>query len=229
MYEQTTTWTDVNDQLSTFIDDEDEDKYETAQRVTAWNWAQRELAIQHTPRQCMTTQLTVESGSRSAKLPPDAIDIWKIYDSDYSRWWRKMPTPREGATRYDDADMNQYWAWGGTLYLEREVKASEIGNLTVYYWGYWPEIAYQVNDEASTTVIVQEEILVPPWAILPLCHLTAAIVLQPLAIQAARRRDFNIRIDSGRPTDNSRAIQAREHLYWWNTLLGSKPPRYGYG
>jgi len=228
MYKQTTTWDDIDDQLGVFLDDEDGEKYSVSQRVTAWNWAQRELAIQHTPRQCVTSDLTVEAGSRSATLPPDAIDIWKIYDSTNSRWWRKMPTPREGATRYDDADLNQYWMWGGTLYMERNVTTSEAANLTAYYWGYWAEIAYEISD-AGSTVFIQKEVEMPPWAIFPLCHLTAAIVLTPLAIQAARRRDFNIRIDSGRPIDNSRALQAREHLYWWNSLLGTKPPRYGYG
>lgn len=227
MQEQTTTWDDVDEQLGIFLDDEDGDKYETAQRVIAWNWAQRELAIQHTPRQCVIDELTVEAGSRSATLPADAIEIWKIYDADYQRWWRKMPTPRDGAVRYDDDNMNQYWSWGGKLYMEREVSATEAKNLIVYYWGYWPEVVYETI--SSTVTVVQEEILVPPWATFALCHLTAAIVLTPLAIQAARRRDFNIRVDSGTPIDNSRAQQAREHLWWWQELLGSKLPRYGRG
>jgi len=73
-------------------------------------------------------------------------------------------------------------------------------------------------------VITEDKILVPRWAEAALVHLTTAFCLQPQAVEAAKTRQWNIKIDSGRPTDNSRAVQARELLWWYNMLVGAYPP-----
>lgn len=224
---QTITWEELDLKLDLFLDDEldEEDEessktYSLPQRIDAWNWSQRLLAL-HSPRQ-RESELTADAGKRSAILPPDFLAVWRIYDSDRQRWLRQMENPGAGAVRYVDDELAQFWVWGSQLKFERTV---EIGSsdLTLYYWAYWPEIEYKLSDDDY--IILANEILVPAWSVLALCHLTAATCLQPGALQAARIRQWNIRVDSGRPTDNSRAQQAREHLWWWHAILNGVPPR----
>lgn len=224
---QTTTWEELDLTLDRFLDDElDEEDVESVKiysvphRVDAWNWSQRILAL-HTPRQREAT-VTAKTGERSAVLPPDFLAVWRIHDSDREKWLRQMGSPQTGSVRFTDDELPQYWVWGGELYLERTV---EIGSddLKLYYWAYWPEIEYKFSEDDY--IILANKVLVPPWSILALCHLTAATLLQPGALQAARIRTWNITVDSGRPIDNSRAQQAREHLWWWHTLIKDVPPR----
>ncbi len=224
---QTTTWEVLDLLLDRFLDDEldEEDEestkiYSIPHRIESWNMSQRMLAL-HSPRQRQGT-VTVDVGERSAILPPDFLAVWRIYDSDRKKWLRQMANPRTGSVRYDDDELDQYWVWGGRLYFERTVDI-DTEDLTFYYWAYWPEIEYEFKEDSY--IILPNEVLVPPWATLAVCHLTAATLLQPGALQAARIRTWNITVDSGRPIDNSRAQQAREHLWWWHAILNGVPPK----
>lgn len=223
MDRQTTTWEIVNRRLNIFLKDEvaeeGEQNYPMAQRVNAWNWAQRLLSF-HTPR-TRTTVLTIGSDGRSALLPPDFLGVWRIYDSDTQRWLREMPTQLESGIRYDEAELGQWWTWGGSLFLEM-TKAVDSEDLTLYYYAYYPEIV--VEELEGMSFHVEDKVLTPPWAELALCHLTAATCLVPGSLEAARLRQWNIRIDAGTPIQNSRAVQAREHLWWWNAILGMVAP-----
>lgn len=222
MDRQTTTWELVNTRLDAFLKDvevEGEWNYPPAHRVAAWNWAQRMLCY-HTPRTRSTT-LVIDSDGRSAILPSDFLGMWRVYDAETERWLRRMPMQIESGIRYQDAEMGQWWVWGGCLYLEM-TKTVGSTDLTMYYYAYYPEIVIEELD--GDTFHVESKILTPPWAELALCHLTAATLLVPGSLEAARLRQWNIRIDSGTPLQNSRAMQAREHLWWWKALLGVVKP-----
>ena len=215
------TWDEVNARLSLFLDDDGETKYTAPLRVWAWNAAQRVLAVHHSPRE-RTASLTMEDDERSAVLPDDFVAVWKIYDSDRRRWYSEY---KPGATykRSTDAELGQYWVWGNKLYFERSIDIDST-DATLYYAAYWPEITY--TEVEGEYVYPNDEVLVPNWAELPLTHLAAATCLQPGAIEAAKNRNYNLSvIDSGTPIQNSRAQQAREHLWWWVTLLGMVKPR----
>jgi hypothetical protein len=223
----TTSWDDVDTQLDVFLEDSltadqieegTAKKYSVPQRVDAWNWSQRQFAVQHTPRQVRFIP-AVDNGSRALVLPGDFLGIWRIYDSDANKWMREMRTPKTGGVRISDDSLSQYWVWGKTLYLEMDADASQM---VLYYWAYWPEVTYRL--ESSTYVILESDVIVPSWTVLPICHLTASVCLQPGAIQAARSRNYNIEVDSGRPVDNSRAQQAKEHWWWWQELLKKVAP-----
>jgi hypothetical protein len=224
MRAQTTTWEELDDRLDYFLSDFDADEdgnyiYAQPMRIASWNWAQRFVAL-HTPRS-RETGLAVETGLRSAILPSDFLAVYRIYDAGTARWMRPMRRPQPGVVRSDSAELSQYWVWGGVLHFERTVNLGDT-DITLYYWSYWPEVEYEVvNDEVEMT---HNEVLLPPWAILPCAHLTAANLLVPGAIQAARIRNWNIRIDSGVPTDNIRATQAREHLFWYEKLMAFVVP-----
>jgi len=220
-----TNWTDVNARLDEFLDDTGLDQagasatfeYAVQQRIAAWNWAQRML-VSHTPRQ-VTSVLTMNSDGRSAELPDDFYDVYRVLHLEDEIYLRPYGVPASGSRRAKTSENNYYWSWGRRLIFERDVTT---GDIELYYWAYWPEVEYRVDN--STVTILSQEIAVPSWAVLPLCHLTAATCLQPGAIQAARTRQWNIEVDSGNPVQNSRASQSQEHLFWWNALLSKVPP-----
>lgn len=228
MIDPTTQWAKIDLKLNVFLKDMPltqtgearERSYTQPQRLSAWNWAQRKLAM-HTPQEKIVYP-TIDADGRSAILPPDLLGIRQIYDADEKRWMRPKParSTKAGSIRYDDDDLAQFFLWGGKLYFEQEIDASHA--LTMYFWAYWPEVLYEMDGE--TLVLTQDKIFTPPWAELALCHLTAATCLIPGAIDAAIQRQYNIRIDSGTPLDNSRAAMAHEHVWWWNYLVDSVPP-----
>ena len=220
-----TTWTDINLRLNEFLDDTGLNQsgaattleYSASQRIAAWNWAQR-LLVSHTPRQ-VNSVLTIDSDGRSAELPDDFFDVYRVLHLEDERYLFPAKPPIPGARRSADSELDYYQIWGRRLIFERDITK---GDIELYYWAYWPEIEYRVENDDVT--VVTEEIAVPAWTILPLCHLTAATCLQPGAIQAARTRQWNIEVDSGNPVQNSRASQAQEHLWWWNALISKMTP-----
>ncbi len=219
----TTTWDEINDRLSLFLDDAGAATHPLPLRAASWNWAQRVYA-QHTAREC-ETDLVLDPDHRQALVPPDLMEVSAIYDHTNLRFWSPAHF-QQGGFRDDVTEEGfEYWTWGGKLHLER---CSIAGTkLTLYYYAYWPDVELEIQD--GQALPTQPDILVPDWAELPLVHLAAANVLQPMAIASARGREYNIMVDSGKPTDNARAQQAREHYWWWNELINRFPaqPRMG--
>lgn len=227
MQQQTTTWSQVLLELDKFLKDEPHadtgvrSAYPAQLRVFAWNWAQRYFAITHTPRQG-TEILTIDSDNRSAVLPEDFMAVWRIHEGDREEWMVPMPRPVQGQVFQYDKELAQYWTWGQVLMFTETVTSVTV---TLYYWGYWPEVAFTLDEENENIVVyTEEQIVVPPWAMLPLCHLTAATCLAPGALEAARSRQWNITVDSGNPVQNARAVQAKEHLTHYEWLIGRIPP-----
>lgn len=221
-----TTWTKVDRKLDLFLDDaerigadgEPKDRlFPIPLRVEAWNWAQRVLC-HHTPR-ALAVELVIESGKREAVLPSDLFAVEGIYDVDREKWWR--PTHfNPGDIRYLDDDLPEYWQFGGRLYLEDTIEYAS-GDLTLYYWAYWPEVEYDLGN------YTQEQIYTPRWAELALCHLTTATVLNPMEIFSSDINQYKIKVEAGTPLDNPRAQSMDFHLRWWNALLDLFPPARG--
>jgi hypothetical protein len=105
------------------------------------------------------------------------------------------------------------------LYLEQDVDSDD--ELTLLYYAYWPDVEVETLDGTST--VTSGEIIIPVWAEHPCLHLASAYCLQPKATQAADIRNWNITVDSGTPIQNSRAVHAREHLWWWEAILQRVP------
>lgn len=215
-----TTWDTIYSRLSVFLDDELNTEYGLQQRVDGWNSAQRMLAVQHTPRERVTS-LVLESDGRSASLPTDFLAIKAVYDADESRWWQSLRLPLEGGYRAVDEQSRVFWVHGNVLYLERDV--DENDDIDLLYYAYWPDVETETLN-GTLSVVNSTDVMIPLWAELPCLHLTAAFCLQPGAIQAADIRQWNISVDSGNPLHNVRAQQAREHVWWWDACLGRVPP-----
>jgi hypothetical protein len=218
-----TTWDVLNDQLSYFLSDVPKAggaayKHPLPLRLAAWNWAQRAL-VQHTARERIVSPLNVEPDGRSASLPDDLFQVALVYDAANSQNYAPMNFA-PGGYRSDSEDNPLYWVWGNVLHFETTV-ATE---LTLHYYAYWPEVTWRYKDEGQIELL-QDQISVPRWAELPLLHLTAAGVLEPMAIESSRNREYATKIDSGTPDDNARRTQAREHWWWYHELLGQHAPQ----
>lgn len=214
-------FSDVNGKLDTFLGDDSSEgkgRFSLALRVNSWNWAQ-DVFSAHTARE-MQVSLVIERDTRSAVLPPDFIQDAFLWASSTSSEKTYNKTRFSiGGTRSGWADNEGYWIWANKIYLDKVVTVTD--GLILYYWASWPNVTV-VND-AGMLKVQSGSIYVPQWATLPLMHLTAANVLEPEAIAAAMERTYNIMVDSGKPTDNSRAAQAREHWWWYTQLIGLHP------
>ena len=212
-------WDEVNTALGYFLDDTGASlSHSVPLRILAWNAAQ-DTFVNHTARE-RQVELTLKEDGRSVVLPDDYFEAAMLYDSTNQKFY--YPAKYQyGGYRDPEGDEYSVWTWGGNLYLGRQ--ATEAETTQLYYFAYWPKVTYTIADAVVT--ITEGDILVPRWAQPALLHLTAAYVLQPMAVSSARNREYNIMIDSGRPTDNARSAQAREHLFWYNELLGLHAPQ----
>jgi hypothetical protein len=213
-------WPPVNDKLDRFLGNEPEleGKYLRSEplRIDGWNWAQKMLTA-HTPME-KTMVLELEEDGRTAVLPTDFVRAYRIYDSGEERWWWPKRHWRPGDYRPDDDDSLMYWMWGGRLYFEYELNVDQT-EVVLYYQAYYPDVEYEVEDDGELT-LTQPSIYTPAWAEVPLMHLTAAHVLQPMEIASSNLNQYKIRVESGHPEHNPRAQSALFHLRWYETLLG---------
>jgi hypothetical protein len=213
-----TTWSAIDDMIQRMLDDPDGEEFTEQARIDSWNWAQRHF-VHHTPRQQIQTGLKMESDGRAVVLPSDFYEIGRLYDPVEKQWWQQQQWQPGGA--YDTTwESFTFTVWGGVLYLYDDV--SSDNSYELWYYAYWPDVEFRI--ESSVVVVTEDKVLVPRWAESALVHLAAAFCLNPQAVQAAKTRQWNIKIDSGRPTDNSRAVQTRELLWWYNALIGAYPP-----
>jgi len=212
------TWNEIDTRLSSFLDDTSDVKatWPTRQRIDAWNLAQSVLS-NHTARES-SAELAVDRNRRSAVLPGDFMEASMLYDPAAGMFYHQANF-HHGGVRWDDDENYTYWTWGSVMYLERSVSFSE--KLTLYYFAHWPSVEYSETGGAIT--VTKSDVLIPSWAELPLLHLTAGTLLQPHAVTSAMNREYNITIDSGKPIDNSRAQQSKEHFWWYAQLLALHP------
>jgi hypothetical protein len=224
------TWSTLNQKLSYFLDDRptagNDYQFPLPLRVEAWNWAQGVFCA-HTLRERSTT-LTMIADSRKASLPDDFEFVGMIYDAngELAPDYRNIYTQRrfvDGGLRMDTLNYNwAYWIWDNEVNFDKPM--SQTISVRMDYFARWPDVTYAIQYDGSVEM-VQDQVHIPKWAELPLIHLSASTILQPGAVQAAMSNEFRIKIDAGTPLDNPRAQQAREHVWWYNTLIGFHTPQ----
>jgi hypothetical protein len=208
--------------------DAEDRRFSLPLRIDAWNWAQKVL-VHHTPRE-QTATLTINSDGRSADLPSDFFDVHAMYDSDEEEWWQSMSIKPGGYRDDTDPDTSEYWTWGDTLYLEREL-GTDDDHLTLYYWAYYPEIEYTVGlsddgteENKEDITYSQSTVYTPRWSDTAMIHLCIAYCWQPGSIQASDINEWRIMVDAGTPMHNPRAAAAWDHYRWWNDLMAKVNP-----
>jgi len=217
-----TTWDALDKQLDYFLAEEkrtaDKRQFNSRLRIHAWNWVQGVFS-DHTARECLTT-VTMEKGGREIALPSDFLQMSMLYDPSQEIFYSQAKF-KYGGVRYDADEKYDYWEWGKVLHLGRTVGSAE--SLELYYYGSWPEVEF--SDDGSNITVIRGDVLVPDWAMLALMNLTAAVCLDPHAVTSAMNREYNIKIDSGTPTENSRSSQAREFYWWYSNLMSLHAPQ----
>ena len=223
------TWTKVNSKLDQFLDDAP--RYNAAGdlitplfvevlRIESWNWAQR-ILVHHTPR-ARTMSLVLEESEREAVLPDDFFALQGLYDADNERWWRPVDW-EPGDVRYADDDSERYWIFAGRLYLEKDVDVDST-DFTLYYWAYYPDVEYTVDDDGNVDAYKQDRIYTPRWVEPAMGHLTTVHCMMPKEVFASDINQYKIRVDSGNPMHNPRQQSALHHLDMWNRLISLFPP-----
>ncbi|KRT69454.1 MAG: hypothetical protein XU15_C0011G0136 [candidate division NC10 bacterium CSP1-5] len=217
-----TTWGTINDKLSYFLDDvtvtDVTPQHVTPMRIAAWNWAQDAFCA-HTARE-REQSLVIREGGRLADLPVDFFEMGMIYDPANSKIWAKRRFQEDGYRSETDQEL-AFWVWGNVLHLETPSSNRE---LVLHYYATWPAIEYRLDGDGNV-LVVQPEIYIPMWAEHPLSFLAGAFILQPQAVASSMNREYNIKLDSGTPVDNSRAAQAREMWNWYKNLIALHPPQ----
>jgi len=218
------TFSEINYRLNLFNTEPGQaPRFDIELRVAAWNWAQQQL-LAHTPRQ-RNVKLTIDTDSRSAVLPPDFFRADGIYDSSLSMWWRPMRR-HPGDIRYQDDDVPEFWTWGNVMRFEDNVEY-DSNRLELYYWAYYPAIEIDSIDEDGIPAYSQEQVYTPDQYEAALMHLTSAFCWTPYAASASDINEYKIRIDSGLPIHNPRLLAAREHLFWYQSIMDRFPPAIG--
>lgn len=215
-----TTWSAIETDLRRLLKDTSttasDQAFSTRDLVWAWNSAQRHFT-HHTPRQVIETTLVVGSDGRTATLPVDFYEMGRLYDPTSERWWEPMLWQPGG--HYDDTSSTYAYAiWGHELKLYDDVGSDN--SFELWYYAYWPDVVYN----ASASDVVEERILIPIWAECAVLHLAGALSLNPLAVESAKLRQWNIKIDSGTPVDNPRSEEAWDLYKWYTVLVAAYPP-----
>lgn len=156
-----------------------------------------------------------DTGGRSILLPQNFIRPMGLYDSDDDRWWWRY-NPTQGDIMFNDGDTSEFWLWGDRIYLMDKRSYSD-DDLTLYYYGYYPDITIQEDGDGYT--FPEEDVLTPDWAEVALLHLGTAFCWQPAAIEAAELNEYKLAVEAGTPVHNPRSLQAREHLYWYDQIV----------
>ena len=217
----TTTFTDINKKLSLLLDDMDAEQYawSLALRIESWNWAQRHF-VHHTPRR-RVADVVVDNDGRSTVLPHDFLFAEGLWDAGNERWWYPIESGRPGAKEYGSLDILEFWVWGERLFLEKSLQPG-YSDLKLYYFAYWPDVEYE-EAEDGTIYFTQQDVLVPKWAELPLCHLTIASCMVPGEIFASDLNQYKMRIEAGNPLQNPREKSAAWHYQTYLDLISEFP------
>lgn len=186
-------WSEILDRLHSLlgnragqVDDDD---------LLVWfNQAQRNFAIRHTASQNVEAY-DGDGSTLEFDLPEDFLADYAVYWNDEEEFLE--PADFKPGIRWDwDATddtyrQHGYILWPATKLTVFHAPETGVGNLKLYYWGLYTDVA------ALTDTIEP-----PVWSHEALLFYTLALSLVPTFQDTATIRQWNQRVDSGRPVDN---------------------------
>lgn len=179
-------------------------------------WACAEISM-HTAE--MKTYSFLVDGSKRYLLPSNRIgDLSKTTLLRYSERgkeyiglpYRRMPSQPQAAPSSDVA--RAYWEWPSGYVTLTFAPIVEVDKLELDYFGIW---SAPTHDDF--------ELHFPDWLEHPFCYLVAARAMDPQATQASMIRQWNTRLDSGNPEDNTLIQHARYLIGQAYRLLNQQP------
>lgn len=165
------------------------------ENLLAWfNQAQRNFAVRHTAPQ-KTVLFDGDGSTVEFDLPEDFLKAYAVYWNDEEMFLE--PKDYKPGIKWDwEATDDTVRPYGFNLWPVNKLTVfhapeSATGNLKLYYWGMYSDI------------LGDTQILEPPvWAHEALMYYTIALSLVPDMQDTAAIRQWNTRVESGRPVDN---------------------------
>lgn len=175
-----------DDQLRAFLDDANANTWTNAELALYTTWALDDFT-QWLPRY---RRITLAQSVESYELPDDfyQVNLVEWQRTDYYRKFLEEVKRRPGwefqSTEVDDDSYPVgFWVEDDKLYLGRTAEV----DFTLHYFAYWP--------------IPGDKIIVPRWARQCLVYYGAAMALMRKSMGHAKIRQWNTKLDSGKPTD----------------------------
>lgn len=155
------------------------------------------------PRQ-NTSDVSVTADHRSVTVPTDCWRIEAVLDNTNGLFLPRFEI-RPGAIRRltTDTSYKAFTDWmeypKGTILLSNLTDVAR--SLTVFYLAYWGKPADKDDSEFALPM--------PESAFTGMIYYAAAHCLVPGSVNSAQIRQFNTKIDSGTPVDNSLEVEAK--------------------
>lgn len=187
-------WQEILDEIQvlmgtsrvTAIDDDD---------ILKWfNIAQRNFAIRHTAPERVTTY-NGDGSATEFDLPSDFLEVYAVYWDDEGMFLEPRDYKPGIIWDMDSADETTrpygFIKWPADKLTLFHAPEAGTGNVTLYYWGLYSDVSGPTDT------------LEPPvWSHEALILYTIALSLVPDLQNTAAIRQWNQRVDSGRPVDN---------------------------
>lgn len=198
------TWAQINDEISTLLDDAALASYPEPLRLTAFNRAQDYFAVTHTAK-ILRVELTTTPAPDDmvkATLPADMIEIAGVKGNEaWLRPARFVPGQQLDADAYIDN-------------VKEILVRKDLAPLTLWYYARYTPLA----SPTDTTEL-------PLWSQWAVINLAIAYILIPHMIGNASLRRFQTRREAGDPTDNPSRTQAEFHLKQYHAMVSNYKPQ----
>lgn len=187
-------WSEILDRLQSLIGKSRFAAIEEPDLLQWFNQAQRNFAIRHTAPQTVVS-FDGDSSTLEFDLPADYLKTYAVYWNDENMFLE--PQDFKPGTRWDWDDMDDtsrpygFILWPANKLTVFHAPEEATGNLKLYYWGMYSDIAAPTDTLES-----------PVWSHEALMFYTIALSLMPDMQDTAAIRQWNTRVESGRPVDN---------------------------
>lgn len=207
------TWKSLRDNhIRPFVDDLTSGDWTDAELLLYTTWALDDFTMWHPRRRVATLAAETESFG----LPEDfyQVDLVEWQKSDYYRKFLEEVSRYPGY-QFPSTDVDEdsypvgYWVTEDTLHLGRTAEAA----FTLHYHAYWP---IPTGDD--------DLVIVPRWARQALTFYVAAMALIRKSIGFAKIRQWNTRVDSGKPTDEPLLPEAKFLLEQYAQIISDHVP-----
>lgn len=201
-------WSALRDeQVRVFLDDVAKNTWSDAELLLYCRWALDDFTLW-----CpLAATMTLARDTASFTLPNDFYQV-NLVEWTYTDYYRKFleEVSRRPGFEFPSSEVDDesypvgYWIEGDTLYLGRTAEE----DFTLHYWAYYP---IPTGDASSITV--------PRWGRQALLFYIVAMALLRQSIGHAMVRQWNTRVDSGRPLDEPLLPEVKFLLEQYRQIL----------
>lgn len=202
------TWAVARDAIGRMLSDAQMNTFPVELRQDGYNAGLHAFAA-HTALPALDT-LAGDGSTIAFAMPTDMVDgsLMYVWDSVNGNFWTpevQVPTPAD-VQPFDDS--KRWWIWPTDTLNFSEAPG---GDLTLFYFAYWPEV-----DETNPN----DEIAIPIWAREAVQLYACAYCLNKTATSAANIRQYGTKTDSGNPEHNPMSRRQEEFLHLYDQVIG---------